>query len=287
MELGTAAIGSLLPKLVKLLKEERNLHKGMRKKIKSLSRELQSMDAVLRKVGEVPPDQLEELVKLWARDVRELSYDMEDIVDTFLVRIVDGPGPEPVDTHKLRRLRKKMATIFRRCRHQREIAGAIRDICKRVEEVAARRDRYTVGSLVAKLESPVAIDPRLQALYRKTAELVGIEKQSEKLVKMLSLGDGDVHASDERLRIVSVIGFGGLGKTTLSKAVYDKHKPAFDCGAFVPVGRNPDMKKVFRDILVEFDYINPNLMVLDERQLINELRKLIQNKRYENLLISM
>ena len=47
------------------------------------------------------------------------------------------------------------------------------------------------------------------------------------------------------------------------------------------------MKKVFRDILVEFDYINPNLMVLDERQLINELRKLIQNKRYENLLISM
>ena len=126
MELGTAAIGSLLPKLVQLLKEERNLHKGMRKKIKSLSRELQSMDAVLRKVAEVPPDQLEELVKLWARDVRELSYDMEDIVDTFLVRIDDGP--EPVDTHKLRRLRKKMATIFRRCRHQREIAGAIRDI---------------------------------------------------------------------------------------------------------------------------------------------------------------
>jgi len=96
---------------------------------------------------------------------------------------------------------------------------------------------------------------------------------------MLSLGDDDVHASDERMRIVSVIGFGGLGKTTLSKAVYDKHKPAFDCGAFVPVGRNPDMKKVFRDILVEFDYINPNLMVLDERQLINELRKLIQHKR--------
>ena len=155
------------------------------------------------------------------------------------------------------------------------------------EEVAARRDRYTVGSLVAKLESPVAIDPRLQALYKKTAELVGIEKQSEKLVKMLSLGDDDVHASDERMRIVSIIEFGGLGKTTLSKAVYDKHKPAFDCGAFVPVGRNPNMKKVFRDILVEFDYINPNLMVLDERQLINELRKLIQNKRYENLLISM
>ena len=104
MELGTAAIGSLLPKLVKLLKEERNLHKGMRKKIKSLSRELQSMDAVLRKVAEVPPDQLEELVKLWARDVRELSYDMEDIVDTFLVRV---KGPEPPSKRSAKRFFKR------------------------------------------------------------------------------------------------------------------------------------------------------------------------------------
>ncbi|PAN43300.1 hypothetical protein PAHAL_8G227500 [Panicum hallii] len=277
MELGTAAIGSLLPKLVELLKQEHDLHKGARKKIRSLSRELESMLAVLRKVGEVPPDQLQELVKLWARDVRELSYDMEDIVDTFLVRVDDGP--EPADTHNLRRrLRKKMATIFRRCKHQRKIAGAIRDMDRRVEEVAARRDRYTVDSVIAKLASPVAVDPRLQALYKKTAELVGIEKQSEELVKILSLGD-DAHAPDERMKIVSIVGFGGLGKTTLSKAVYDKHKPAFDCGAFVPVGRNPDMKKVLRDILIDFEYMNPNVMILDERQLINELRRLTENKR--------
>ncbi|TKW01594.1 hypothetical protein SEVIR_8G191400v4 [Setaria viridis] len=276
MELGTGAIGSLLPKLVELLKEEYGFHEGVRKKIKSLSRELESIHAVLRKVGEVHPDQLEELVKLWAHDVRELSYDMEDIVDTFLVRIDDGP--EHVDARMLRRLRKKMAKIFKKCKHQRKIAGAIRDMNKRVEEVAARRDRYTVDNVIAKLASPATIDPRMQALYKKTAELVGIEKQSEKLVKILSLGDG-VHASDEAMKIVSIVGFGGLGKTTLSKAVYDKHKPAFDCGAFVPVGRDPDMKKVLRDILIDFDYVNPNVMILDERQLINELRKFIHNKR--------
>uniref|UniRef100_A0A0E0GVA7 Uncharacterized protein n=1 Tax=Oryza nivara TaxID=4536 RepID=A0A0E0GVA7_ORYNI len=274
MELGTGAIGSLLPKLVEVLKEEYDLHKGVRKKIKHLSQELESMNAVLLKVGEVPPDQLDELVKLWAGDVRELSYDMEDVVDAFLVHI---DGPEPLDTHMLRRFRKKMANFFNKCKHHHKIAGAIQDVNKKVEEVAARRDRYMVDNIIAKVTGPVTIDPRLQALYKKTTELVGIEKQSEKLVKILSLGD-DVHASDEKMKIVSIVGFGGLGKTTLSKAVYDKHKLAFDCGAFVPVGRDPDMKKVLRDILIDFDYMNPNVMILDERQLINELRKLIQNK---------
>ncbi|XP_052135154.1 disease resistance protein PIK6-NP-like [Oryza glaberrima] len=276
MELGTGAIGSLLPKLVEVLKEEYDLHKGVRKKIKHLSQELESMNAVLLKVGEVPPDQLDELVKLWAGDVRELSYDMEDVVDAFLVHI---DGPEPLDTHMLRRFRKKMANFFNKCKHHHKIAGAIQDVNKKVEEVASRRDRYMVDNIIAKVTGPVTIDPRLQALYKKTTELVGIEKQSEKLVKILSLGD-DVHASDEKMKIVSIVGFGGLGKTTLSKAVYDKHKLAFDCGAFVPVGRDPDMKKVLRDILIDFDYMNPNVMILDERQLINELRKLIQNKRF-------
>jgi hypothetical protein len=99
MELVTGAMGSLLPKLGELLKEEYGLQKGVKKKIESLSRELRVVHAVLRKMGDVPPDQLDELVKLWASEVREASYDMEDIVNTFLVHIQD-PN-EPTKPHML------------------------------------------------------------------------------------------------------------------------------------------------------------------------------------------
>ena len=138
MELVSGAMGSLLPKLGELLKEEYGLQKGVRKKIQSLSRELEAAHAVLRKIGDVPPEQLDELVRLWARDVREASYDMEDIVDTFLVRV---KGPEPPSKRSAKRFMKKMMDIVTKTTTRHEIGQEIKDIKERVKEVAERRDR--------------------------------------------------------------------------------------------------------------------------------------------------
>uniref|UniRef100_I1QG17 Rx N-terminal domain-containing protein n=1 Tax=Oryza glaberrima TaxID=4538 RepID=I1QG17_ORYGL len=279
MELVTGVLGSLLPKLGELLKDEYDLQRGTREKIKSLSRELESVHAVLRIVGEVPSEQLDELVKLWARDVRELSYDMEDIVDTFLVRFNDGH--EPDDPRVLRHLCKKMRKLFKKAKDRREIAGAIRRINEKLQEVATRRARYRVDSIVTKPAGLVSIDPRIQALYKRSTELIGVDGPMDKIINMLSPRN-DIHLSDKK-KIISIVGFGGLGKTTLAKAVYDKLKPDFDCGAFVPVGRNPDMKKVLRDILIDLDkqnYMHSNTTTtLDERQLINGIKDLVEKKR--------
>ncbi|XP_066367885.1 disease resistance protein Pik-2-like [Miscanthus floridulus] len=281
MELVAGAMGSLLPKLGELLKEEYGLQKGVKKKIESLSRELTVVHAVLRKIGDVPPDQLDELVRLWASEVREASYDMEDIVDTFLVRVED-PN-EATEPHMLRRLRKKVGRLFKKSKARHKISSLIDDINEKLEEVATRRGRYTLDSIVA---SPVAantIDPRILNLYKRATELVGIEGPRDELINMLSLEDGDVDlSSTTKMKILSIVGFGGLGKTTLAKAVYDHLKPRFECRAFVLVGQNPDIKKVFGDILIALDeqtYTRPKLMGLDENQLMGKLNEFVKEKR--------
>lgn len=138
MELATGALSNLLPVLHSLLREEYNLQKSTKKNLQFLERELESMDIVLRKVGNVPLDQLDEELRIWARDIRELSYDIEDVVDTFLVRV---KGRHPHYLQGSEGLVKRMVTLFKKGSTRREISKEVKDIKDRIKEVANRRER--------------------------------------------------------------------------------------------------------------------------------------------------
>lgn len=238
MDLTTGAMGSLLPRLAELLEEEYKLHASVKEGIMPLEKEMKSMQAVLSKVAEVPLDQLDEQVKLWAGEVRELSFDMEDVIDKFLVR-VDDDSESTANSNKLTQLIEKFEGLFTKGKGRHEISDVIKDINKQANE------------------------------------LVGIAgKMDQDLMKLLS----DTYMSKKKLKIVSVVGFGGLGKTTLAKTVYDKIKGDFDCRAFVHVGRNAEVKKVFMNILLDIGI--SKITMLDERQLINKLQETLENKRY-------
>jgi hypothetical protein len=139
MDLAIGALGSLLPKLGELLKKERDLQKGVKEDVEFLEAELSYIHDALRKIAEVPRDEVSNQDKLWAGHLRELSYDMEDVVDSLLLSA--DSSERAANTKGFKGLMGKMINHFKQAKDRRQIATAIKDIKKKVKQVASSSER--------------------------------------------------------------------------------------------------------------------------------------------------
>lgn len=225
MELALGAMASLAPKLGELLMQEYVVQKGLKPDIESLSTELVMMNAALIDVSRVPPDQLSEVEKLWARQVRELSYDTEDAVDDFILRVAGYDSPAADDANVFKKIIRKATAEMKKVKNSHQISEKVKDIKKLSNHLAELRAKYTVRGVGANLAASTGIDPRVLNLYKNESDLVGIEEARNRVIRMLLKGTKDhAHESDQSLKIVSIVGIGGLGKTTLAKTVHDMLK---------------------------------------------------------------
>nr|CAB3463344.1 unnamed protein product [Digitaria exilis] len=99
-------------------------------------------------------------------------------------------------------------------------ASEIQKLKARVAEQSQSRNRYKIEESTSKITA-VEVDPRLPALFEESKRLVGIDVPREKITKLLM--EEDDSDSGQR-KVVSIVGFGGLGKTTVAKQVYEEIK---------------------------------------------------------------
>ncbi|KAL6908225.1 hypothetical protein ACP4OV_002395 [Aristida adscensionis] len=272
MEVVLGALPSLLPKLAELLTNEYNLQKEVKGGIRYLQTELESMKAALEDISKIPADKLPNHDKIWARNVRELSYDIEDNIDTFMLQAKTGKQD---NKHGLKKFMDRTISYLMLPKMRRKTALDIRDIRVRVKEVHELRRNYEVKQ--STIDTPVKVDPRTLVRYEKITELVGINKARDEVIKILTEGN---QVSKQQEKIVSIVGFGGLGKTTLANVVYQKLRAQFDCSAFVSVSQTPDTEKLLKDMFYQLAKQSSESI-----NVIEEVRQFLKNKSERYFII--
>uniref|UniRef100_A0A2N9G1T7 NB-ARC domain-containing protein n=1 Tax=Fagus sylvatica TaxID=28930 RepID=A0A2N9G1T7_FAGSY len=160
---------------------------------------------------------------------------------------------------------------------EEDMSEGVKTWVKQLREVALRIDVFIDEYL---LQMNVRrTDPRKDALYLEDGDVVGIESSRDELIGWL------VEGSSYR-SVVSLVGMGGLGKTTLAKKVYDHQlvKGHFDCYAWISASESFNVEDLLRNMIKQFrkarmDPLVAGIDAMDEDSLINELREYLRQKR--------
>ncbi|KAM3245151.1 hypothetical protein ACQJBY_056467 [Aegilops geniculata] len=265
-------LGPLLGKLTGLLAGECARLKGVRREIRSLKAELASMHAAVHKYTLLQDPDIQ--VKVWISLLRELTYDIEDVIDKFIHQLgTHGHQHQGGFKEFFRKTARRLKTLGSR----RGIASQIDDLKIRLKEVKELKSSYKLDDVPFEHS---AVDPRLSALFVDEAHLVGIDGPRDDLANWML---EDENSSTKRRKVLSIVGFGGLGKTTLAREVYRKIQGHFHCQAFVSVSQKPNVRKIMKDLIFQMPCkkeFTEGIDNWDEKKCIEKLNEFLQHKRY-------
>jgi disease resistance protein RPM1 len=121
------------------------------------------------------------LDKAWMKEIRELSYDMEESIDDFMLRLDDKDAKPDGFIDRIKHSLGKL----RNMKTRRRIGKEIEDLKKQITEVGDRNGRYRTGGFISKM-SNLTIDPRALAIFEHASKLVGINEPKTKIIKLLA-----------------------------------------------------------------------------------------------------
>uniref|UniRef100_A0A7N0V9L6 Uncharacterized protein n=1 Tax=Kalanchoe fedtschenkoi TaxID=63787 RepID=A0A7N0V9L6_KALFE len=106
-------------------------------------------------------------------------------------------------------------------------------------------------------------------------DVVGFDRQFSEVMEMLRLEACD---QTDQLRVVSIIGMGGIGKTTLARKIFNSEKMInFDTKLWVAVSEHVDGKHVLKNILRS---LKVNIENDDNNYLKGRLKKQLDGRKY-------
>ncbi|XP_071919947.1 disease resistance protein RPM1-like [Coffea arabica] len=236
----------VLRQLSTFLREEGRLLGGLRREVQFIMDELEQMRAFLRE-AEAKEEDAQPTLQQWIKQVRDAAYDTEDILDEFVARFARHRATGFYGS--VRRIFSSIKNL--RARHR--VASEMQSIKSRIKSISEGHQRYQseygisaqASSSLSAVNNTTWRYSRDDVLLVEEAKLVGIDQPKKHLISKLLEWD------DHQLKVVSVVGMGGIGKTTLVKRVHEdpEVRRHFPVRAWVTVSQTCDFQYLLKDLI--------------------------------------
>ncbi|GFP87994.1 probable disease resistance rpp8-like protein 2 [Phtheirospermum japonicum] len=242
-----AAISFAVEKLGSLLIHKVDFLLGVEDKVKWLKDELERMQCFLKDASEKQAAGNERIRK-WISDIRGVAQDAEDAIETFILR-VENP-------RKNRGLLERCACFPLNVHHLNRVGEQIESIKARLQDIEKSRVTYGIQDLVGTggtdpsrrwEDDVVEWRRRLMSPWQNDKHVVGLKEEVELLLKKAIL-DGR-----ESFSVATIVGMGGIGKTTLARKLYNHPAVAdgFERRAWVCVSSDFRPRGILMELMLQ------------------------------------
>ncbi|KAF9660610.1 hypothetical protein SADUNF_SadunfUnG0007300 [Salix dunnii] len=258
------------------VQKEVGLVAGVKNEVQKLERKFKAIIAVL---ADAEQRQLkEESIKHWMGQLKDVSYDMDDVLDEWSTAIAKSQM-KVNDEHPRKTIKKVCSFMIFSCFCFREV-GLRCHVAREIQTLNDRIDGIVIekNTFHFKLSEggPNLPERKITASVIDATEIKGREKDKGMIVKMLV---GESSDQEPALRTISLVGMGGIGKTTLAQLVYNDHQVEtyFGKRIWVCVSDPFDETRIAKAILEALTGSAQNLIEL--QALLEKIQESISGKR--------
>ncbi|XP_008244610.1 PREDICTED: disease resistance protein RPM1-like [Prunus mume] len=269
----------LIGKIVTILENEASSIADVCDEIDDIKQELVCMKAFLN--DSEGKKALTEGGETWVASVRGMAYDVEDIIDEFMYHMYEHGCHESRFARRLHHTIRILQNVWFR----RQMSEKLQKISRMIKAIPERNQRYGVGGLEG--TSSTCDDVRKwmrnqaeSSLFIKEDELVGIEIKKQLLMNWLMNGE-------QQQTLISVVGMGGSGKTTLVAKTFndERVKKQFHCCAWLTVSQTYAIEDLLRSLIKQFheaslEKVPADMNSMTYRELLQVLVNYLESKRY-------
>ncbi|KAL0423704.1 UNVERIFIED_CONTAM: putative disease resistance protein RGA3 [Sesamum radiatum] len=256
-----SAVQVLVEKLIAIASEEIGLILGVKKELASLKDSFTKIQAFLNDASKRQVE--EEAAKLWLKDLENIAYEADNLLDEFNYEIVRRK------VQIKNQMKRKVCFFFcfsNPVLFRSKLAHKIKNLNIKLKTVNDTAVGYLNPSRVANCATFV---PPVTETDSVTVDpiVVGREEDVSIIVDML------VNPNDEVVSVVPIVGMGGLGKTTFARLIFNDQRTVkhFHKRIWVCVSQNFDSTtNSFQDVV----------QVEGREAILQKLKEELKDKRF-------